>query len=199
MRQAYKRRKCARRAEVPEAVLHGIFRNCDVLVCDEIGWLMKRSSKMFGDRWQRRVVFIKNNPGEGYVLHYTDLTDLTEDSGASQSSLFNVFSKPSGHKTMSFGKSTTVSSFSIYCIVLQRCVKTYHQVSINPSDGMQFTITGARNDNERQLVLKAPNAGGLSQLCHSLLHLRCVHEGVSLTFGGSRASGLDRFTRLYRC
>jgi hypothetical protein len=96
------------------------------VVLDEIGWLMKRSSSMFGERWQRRIFYIKGNSCEGHVLHYTD---LTEDHAASVSQ--SLFRKPSGDKTMAFGKNTTVLLIS--CNVLQCCVKTYALVNRSQS------------------------------------------------------------------
>jgi hypothetical protein len=108
-------RQEARKAEVPSAVLRRIqaVREACVepqlgihIANDEVSCLMKRSSKMFGERWQKRVFFILEIYGR-YTLHYMY---LTQESGPPRSSILRMFSQPQEDKTLSIEANSTVWS-----------------------------------------------------------------------------------------
>jgi hypothetical protein len=108
-------RREARAEEVPSAVLRRVQAVRDAcvepqlgihIVNDEVSCLMKRSSKMFGERWQKRVFFILEIYGR-YTLHYMH---LTQQPGPPQSSVFGIFSQPQEDKTLSIEANSTVWS-----------------------------------------------------------------------------------------
>jgi hypothetical protein len=65
---------------------------------------MKRSSKMFGERWQQRVFFVINTYGR-YTLHYMHLAEAPE---TTQGSVFSMFSRRQEDKTLSIEANSTV-------------------------------------------------------------------------------------------
>ena len=68
---------------------------------------MKRSSKMFGERWQKRVFFILEIYGR-YTLHYMH---LTQEPAPLKSSVFGMFGQSHEDKTLSIEANSTVRTW----------------------------------------------------------------------------------------
>jgi len=101
-------RREARTAQVPAGVMRRVRAVRESASIepqyDEVSCLLKRSSKLFGERWQRRFFFVIGVYGR-FTLHYMH---LAEEPGSTHSSMFSMFSRPPRDMTLAIEANSTV-------------------------------------------------------------------------------------------